>query len=261
MLLYEYEIRTKLERTKQALGAIAPLVNATGPTENEAPISENEYNILYPVALGAESMCKELLEALPPEVVRGNRLIDHCGWILYWTGHHDRTWTRSNYLDTQFDISALERAFVEWCGACAHFDGELRNEIKSLLAQRQLDSAVRKSFVILKERLVDMCCALGEPRSAVVEMDGDSLVNHIFGASGSAVARMSEKAAEREAMRNLLAGLYGVFRNIVDHHDVEVPWHEAEAVIGMVNWTLLRLSAMASEWKLQEGAPRSQSTN
>jgi hypothetical protein len=62
-------------------------------------------------------------------------------------------------------------------------------------------------------------------------------------------------------MRNLLAGLYGLFRNTLDHHDVDVPWHEAEAVIGMVNWALLRLSAMSSEWTPQDRVSRSQSTS
>ena len=54
--------------------------------------------------------------------------------------------------------------------------------------------------------------------------------------------------------QGVVASLYGVFRNTVDHHNVDVPWHEAEAVIGMVNWALLRLSAMSSEWTLQGGA-------
>ncbi|RIE16718.1 hypothetical protein [Candidatus Cryosericum septentrionale] len=64
---------------------------------------------------------------------------------------------------------------------------------------------------------------------------------------------MVERSVEREASRNLLAGLYDVFRNTLDHHNVDVPWHEAEAVIGMVNGAQLRLSALSSEWTMQDG--------
>jgi len=43
----------------------------------------------------------------------------------------------------------------------------------------------------------------------------------------------------------LLRGLYGTFRNVVDHNDIVVPWHEGEAIISMVNWVLLKLTAIA----------------
>ena len=65
---------------------------------------------------------------------------------------------------------------------------------------------------------------------------------------GGAVAKMPDRSSEREALRNLLTGLYGTFRNTVDHHDIAVSWQEAEAVIGMINWALLRLSALSAEW-------------
>ncbi|HOV51224.1 MAG TPA: hypothetical protein PLZ61_07845, partial [Candidatus Cryosericum sp.] len=69
--LYGYEVRPRCERTKQARGAIALLVNVTGPVESELPKYDSEYAIFCPVALGAASMCNELLEALPQEVAPG----------------------------------------------------------------------------------------------------------------------------------------------------------------------------------------------
>jgi len=71
---------------------------------------------------------------------------------------------------------------------------------------------------------------------------------------------MVERPVQCEASRNLLAGLYHVFRNTLDHHNVDIPWHEVEAVIGMVNWALLRLSALSSEWTVQDGVSRSRTT-
>lgn len=46
---------------------------------------------------------------------------------------------------------------------------------------------------------------------------------------------------EREAMRALLDGLYGVHRNKHAHADATVEWYEAEASLSMINWTLMWL--------------------
>ena len=52
--------------------------------------------------------------------------------------------------------------------------------------------------------------------------------------------------SERQAFRDLLAGLYGVFRNTYGHQDQEAPWHEADAVLSMINTVLKRLEDLAT---------------
>lgn len=248
MLMYEYEIRSKVQAAKQALKALDSMIRSMMSSGDQLPMSQVEYDALFPMASTVKDICQELVNALPPEVVAGNRIVEHCGWIEYWIGKHDKSWAASNISDAQFDLKGLDSSFAQWCGSAAHFDTELRAAVHILLCQREPDSAVRKSFVILKERLVDACCTLGATKSSVAELDGEALVNKLFGNGGFAAPRMVERSSEREALRSLLSGLYGIFRNAVDHHDVEVPWHEAEAVIGMINWALLRLSAMSAEW-------------
>jgi len=47
-------------------------------------------------------------------------------------------------------------------------------------------------------------------------------------------------------MRNLLDGLFGVFRNVYDHRDVDPEWYEVEAVLSMINWALKRIDKYPS---------------
>jgi hypothetical protein len=71
------------------------------------------------------------------------------------------------------------------------------------------------------------------------DLDGRDLVNSIFGSSGLASSQIEQ--GEREAMRSLLDGLYGVHRNRYAHADETVGWYEAEATLSMINWTLMWL--------------------
>ena len=48
-------------------------------------------------------------------------------------------------------------------------------------------------------------------------------------------------------MRDLLVGLFGVFRNRYSHRDVEPAWSEPAAVLGMVNWALRSVDDYVSE--------------
>lgn len=244
MLMYEYEVRERLQRAQDMLGAL----NQPSLANTEFPISQEEYDALFPLAKTAEGVCQDVVNTLPPEVTAGTRMLEHCGWVMYWIGKRDKSWTASNLADAQSDLKQLDESFRRWCGSAAHFDHELHEAIRILVAQREFDSAERKAFVILKERLVNVCCMLDTAKTGVTQLDGEALVNRVFGASGCAVTRMADRPSEREALRNLLAGLYGTFRNMVDHHDVKVSWEEAEAVISMINWALLRLSALSAEW-------------
>jgi hypothetical protein len=83
--------------------------------------------------------------------------------------------------------------------------------------------------VLLKERLVAAF-------QASPDLDGSRLVNELFGAKGRLAGKMPD--ADREAMRNLLDGLYGVVRNPLAHSNENIEWYEAEAILSMVNWAL-----------------------
>jgi hypothetical protein len=68
------------------------------------------------------------------------------------------------------------------------------------------------------------------------------LVNRIFGRSGHPSLLLGDP--ERQAYRDLLSGLYGVFRNRYAHSDDGGSWYEADAVLSMVNCVLKQLDSM-----------------
>ena len=193
-----------------------------------------------------ETSVQFYLSALPELVRRKSGIEGEISTMRMYA--NDRHWTNVYMIAKNrlpVIVSNAENDYIEWIDHVVDYDAQLRQDISGLLVAQQLDCAERKAFVILKERLVDIACALGEGRTAIDGKDGNDLVGRIFGA-GKLVARSGRMDdADREALLHLLRGLYETFRNVVDHNDVVVPWHEAEAVISMVNWVLLKLTAIA----------------
>ena len=76
-------------------------------------------------------------------------------------------------------------------------------------------------------------------------LDGIDLVNRVFGKDGCLADQIDTD--EREPLRNLLAGLYGVFRNFYGHRDKEPEWYEADAILAMINWSLKEIERYRRE--------------
>ena len=75
-------------------------------------------------------------------------------------------------------------------------------------------------------------------------IDGVDLANAVFGQRGVMAGRIDD--GEREEMRNLLAGMFGIFRNPYSHNEVEIEWTEVDAILSMVNWILKKLETYPS---------------
>jgi hypothetical protein len=79
-------------------------------------------------------------------------------------------------------------------------------------------------------------------------MSEQDLVNYVFGGKGELARALDpvhektpdgrEYLASVQSMRDLLAGLYGVFRRHLAHTSLDVPFHEAEATLSMINYAL-----------------------
>jgi len=223
MLIYEYRIRDEFLRLREYA------TNVRDKFQREATPED--------LLLDAKSLRAhyERLNDMLPEAVQGkSNLARHIGFMEYRLERGDRERCTSDIEDIcERDINELENAFQAWCKSPDHYDAELVRAISDLLAHRQLDSAIRKMFVVLKERL---CKRFRAPR----DLDGADLVNKIFGKGSDLVTGLND--AERQAMRDLLAGLYGVFRNRFAHHDAQPSWAEADALISMVNHVLQDIS-------------------
>lgn len=218
MLLYEYKVRDEFERVR----GIAESIRDKFETGAKAPELLKDCELL-------EAAYDQLMELLSGAVSEGN-FPRHLWFMQYYLERNTPEECRKDIEDIcKLDLPALELAFRDWCTGHQHYDEEFTEKISKLLVGRHLDSAVRKAFVLLKKRLI-------KTFDLAADLDGRDLVNQVFGRTGYMVGKISE--TERESMRNLLDGLFGVFRNVYSHADVEPKWYEVEAVLSMINWVL-----------------------
>lgn len=159
-----------------------------------------------------EAAHQALEEILPAEVASGN-LSRHIRFLGYYLKQNHPEHCRDDIRDIcQIDLPRLERAIQDHTADVSQHDSEFLERVGPLIRDQHLDSAVRLAFVILKERLV-------RKFDLSPELDGADLANTVFGTNGPLAGQIND--AERRAMRNLLDGLYGVFRNRYGHRDVQ----------------------------------------
>ena len=130
------------------------------------------------------------------------------------------------------NIPAAKEALKRWGGSLAYFDEELRDAVKGLIRTREFPSAIRQAFVVLTERL-------RAKYKLKPGTDGPELVNQIYGAKSMLTAQMDP--AERQSMRDYLAGAYGLLRNKYAHGSPPLDLTELEAALSTVNLALKML--------------------
>lgn len=116
-----------------------------------------------------------------------------------------------------------------------HLHGRLQESVLPLVESGHLASAIRQVFPILTTNLRN--------RFLVADtMDGDELVNAIFGASSTLTNLDGPK---KTAYRNLLSGFYGVYRNQYAHNDIIPSLPEVHAVIELANSLIFEIEKVA----------------
>jgi hypothetical protein len=234
MLLYEYRIRDEFDRVRK----LATRMKDKFERGVEAGELLEDRDIL-------EHACERLLKALPTDVAKGSNIMRHIAFMKHYLERGNRQRTSGDFEEVGGrDLALLEESFKEWLSKHGHFDQEFALRIGDLLYDQRLGDAIRAAFVVLTDRLR----AAFEARH---DLDGRDLVNSIFGGGGLASPRLDQ--GEREAMRALLDGLYGIHRNKYAHTDSAVEWYEAEATLSMVNWTLMWLQKNAARLRLKPG--------
>jgi hypothetical protein len=222
MLLYDVKVqdefarlRAYAERLREAFAAKRPVSELLVDAENLGSIADG------------------LIEVLPEEVRGAGNMQRHFAWMTDYLQKGNSFSCLQDIEDIcERDIDDLEGAYVNWRRRPSHYDDELMSKTGDLIARREFDSAVRKAFVILKTRLA-------RKYTIADDLDGPELVNRIYGRAGHPLLQMTD--SERQAARDLLSGLYGVFRNKYAHADYEAPWFEADAILSMINCILIRL--------------------
>jgi hypothetical protein len=182
--------------------------------------------------LDAESLDLRLRAAisqLPDQAFSGNS-IRHLMWLLKELRAGSSATCRGDIDDLALrDIPDTITAVKKWIRKMDYLDAELRDGVLPLLKTSQFDSAIRKSFVILTERLRTVY-------SLPTGVDGAELVNLIFGKAVDFHQSLDDR--KRQAYRNLISGMYGVIRNKFVHGDEKPTLAELEASLASVNLCL-----------------------
>lgn len=136
-----------------------------------------------------------------------------------------------------FDLPTALRKLVSMSADDEHLDQRLKDGVMPLIQGGHYDSAVRKVFVVLTDRL-RRAFGIAE------EMDGEDLVNLVFGKGGKIPVALEE--SKKQAMRNLISGFYGVYRNRFAHNNVDPDLGQARAILEMANTIILDIEKIAS---------------
>lgn len=182
--------------------------------------------------LDAESLAQRLnalIESLPEASMSGNSR-RHLSWLVSELKKDSPRNCRQDIEDlVESDIPGTIERIERWAKEMTYLDEELRDAVVPLIKTRQFDSAIRKAFLVLTERLRS---TYSLPKGT----DGEGLVNIVFGQTSKHHTTMDP--GQKLAQRNFMSGLYGVIRNKFSHGDHEASIAELEAALSSVNLCL-----------------------
>lgn len=162
----------------------------------------------------------------------------HLTFLTHYLKKNDKVSCAGDIKDVLFfDLPVALRNLIAKSSDDQHFDQRLKDGVLPLVQGGHYDSAVRKVFVLLTDRLRR---AFGVQD----EMDGEDLVNLVFGKGGKIPVALDD--AKKQALRNLISGFYGVYRNRFAHNDIEPNLAQARSIIEMANTIILDIEAIAN---------------
>ena len=161
----------------------------------------------------------------------------HLNFLSYYLKRNDKEGCSADIKDVLFyDLPATLRSLIAGATEEQYLDEKLRDAVYPLLDGGHHDSAIRKTFIVLTERLRR---AFGIKD----EVDGEDLINSVFGKGGKIPVALSDP--KKQSLRNLISGFYGVYRNRYAHNDSEVEFEDARVIIEMANQILFEIEAVA----------------
>lgn len=172
------------------------------------------------------------LHAMLPEGTMIASTRRHASWLKYWLERNSLESCKSDIIDIcERDLPEVSDAMREWSSRLVWVDADLRRDILPLIRFCQFDSAICKAFVVLKTRLC-------RKFSLDEKIDGEDLVNAIFGSKSPHLSQLSQ--GEKAAYRNLFAGMFGLLRNRFAHNDEQPDLSDLDTAIANIN-TCLRI--------------------
>lgn len=163
----------------------------------------------------------------------------HLHFLEYYLNRGQKKGGYSDVKDIVFyDLPEALKNIINSSSSETHFDQQLRDAVFPLVQGGHYDSAIRKAFVVLTERLRR---AFG----VTEELDGDDLINLVFGKGGKIPVALDD--GKKQAFRNMISGFYGVYRNKYAHNDVEPTLSETKAILEMANNIIKEVEQISME--------------
>ena len=162
----------------------------------------------------------------------------HLNFLFYYLKRNDKEGCSADIRDILFyDLPATLRSLIAGATEEQFLDEKLRDAVYPLLDGGHYDSAIRKTFVVLTDRLRR---AFGIKD----EVDGEDLINSVFGKGGKIPVALDD--SKKQALRNLISGFYGVYRNRYAHNYSEAEFADARVIIEMANQILCEIEVVAN---------------
>lgn len=216
-------------------------IEAAAATFRDQFKSRKGAKALLPGANALIELYDELVAAMPKESIFAGSTRRHLGFLVHYLekGQKQNCASDINELCEQ-DLPAMRIYYHQWLTESAAVDPELEEKVMGLLTKREFDSAIRKAFVIVTERLRGHF-------SLPKHLDGPELVNLAFGSKSTVPLPLD--AGQKQAYRDLFSGIYGVYRNKYAHNDCNPDWIEVLGLISFLNLGLRELAALTKKKK------------
>lgn len=161
----------------------------------------------------------------------------HLKFLSYYLKRNDKEGCSADIRDILFsDLPATLRSLIAGAADEQFLDEKLSDAVYPLLDGGHYDSAIRKSFIVLTDRLRR---AFG----IQAEFDGKDLINLVFGKGGKVPVALDD--SKKQDLRNLISGFYGVYRNRYAHNNREANFADARSIIEMTNRILSEIETVA----------------
>lgn len=215
MIILEYRIAEIFEELEKHAKSLEK-------TLNESSLDHEEFDLKINLF---ENKLQELMKLFPQ--INSSGIRRH----LHFVKNYTKEYGKYNLNDIiKSDIPNIKKAYYEHLKKFSHLDGELRMKCENLLVNGEFDSAIRKAFIVIKDRAVKLY-------NAPMDMDGEDLVNYLF-SRGSGKIKIDNDEKKQTAFRDFCSSLFRVFRNQYAHNLVEGPQYVTEAILATVNMIL-----------------------
>jgi len=197
-----------------------------------------EPSVLLEMQVKLASEAEKLLRLSELDWAQCGNLGRHLTFLTHYLKKDDKASCAQDIKDILFfDLPTTLRSLIAKASDNSHFDQRLRDGVMPLVDGGHYDSAVRKVFVLLTDRLRR---AFGVQD----EIDGEDLINLVFGRGGKIPVALDEP--KRQAFRNLISGFYGVFRNRFAHNDAHPDLAQTAAILEMANTIISELEIISA---------------